>query len=48
MELQKGDVVSTYADINKIKNWINFTPTTDIEEGVKIFCKWYEEIYLKI
>ncbi len=48
LELQKGDVVSTFADINKIKDWINFSPTTNIEDGVNKFCEWYKKIYVKI
>ena len=32
--MQPGDVKSTYADINKIKDWINFSPKTSLTEGI--------------
>jgi UDP-glucuronate 4-epimerase len=41
--MQDGDVVSTYADINKIKNYCGFVPLTSIEKGMKNFVEWYKE-----
>ena len=43
--LQDGDVISTYAELSNIKNWIDFQPSTSIEDGVEHFCKWYMEYY---
>ena len=42
---QKGDVDITNADIDKIKKWSGYKPTTTIEAGVKKFVKWYKEYY---
>tara|TARA_A100001035_G_scaffold279449_1_gene280940 strand:+ start:1328 stop:2371 length:1044 start_codon:yes stop_codon:yes gene_type:complete len=39
--MQLGDVISTYADTTKLQNWIEYSPQTSIEEGVKEFAKWY-------
>ena len=44
-ELPKGDVISTYADTNKLKKWINFKPNTTIEKGMELFLKWYVSYY---
>ncbi len=43
--LQPGDLVSTYADIDKISNWANYTPKTNIEEGIEKFIDWYITYY---
>ena len=43
--LQPGDLVSTYADIDKISNWVNFIPKTNIEEGIEKFIDWYKKYY---
>jgi UDP-glucuronate 4-epimerase len=46
-DLQPGDVVATYADIDDLKQQIGFAPTTPIEEGVRRFVDWYREYYKK-
>ena len=46
-EMQKGDVVSTYANIDSIKNWVGFEPKVNIKEGIGLFVKWYKNYYLK-
>lgn len=43
--LQPGDVVSTSADTSALKEWINFSPLTKLEDGVKHFTNWYIEYY---
>ena len=45
MPLQPGDVISTHADINKLKNWIDFTPKTSLKSGIKKFVEWYKAYY---
>ncbi len=45
MEIQPGDVPATFADIEKAKRLIGFNPTTNIEEGIRAFVKWYKEYY---
>ena len=39
--LQDGDVVSTFADLENIRNWIGFQPSTSIKKGVEEFAKWF-------
>lgn len=43
MPIQPGDVPSTVADISKLRA-MGWEPTTRIEEGVKNFVKWYQEM----
>ena len=43
--LQPGDLIATYASIEKISSWINFIPQTDIEAGVEKFIKWFKDYY---
>lgn len=43
--LQTGDVVSTYADIEDLKNATGFSPETPIKTGIRNFVKWYLECY---
>ena len=43
--MQKGDVRKTAADISKLKEIIGFSPTTNIEDGVKKFLQWYKSYY---
>ena len=45
IEMQPGDVKTTSSDINEIKNWINFTPNTSFESGIKKFANWYKFYY---
>ena len=41
--LQPGDVIETFASTNKLKEWINYKPSTNIEDGVYKFAKWFLE-----
>ena len=43
VEIQKGDVIGTCADITKAKKIIGYNPKTSFEEGIKKFVKWYKE-----
>ncbi|MDP2812428.1 MAG: GDP-mannose 4,6-dehydratase [bacterium] len=45
LPMQAGDVVETFADIDKSKEKLNFLPKTSIEEGIKKFLDWYKEYY---
>ncbi len=45
LPIQKGDVVQTFANTNALKEWINYSPSTSIEEGVDKFINWYKEYY---
>jgi len=41
VEAQPGDVVATYADIEKARTKLGFAPTTSLKEGLQKFVKWY-------
>ncbi len=43
LKMQPGDVKNTEANIEKIKNWVNYKPTTNIDAGMKIFVDWYKK-----
>ncbi len=45
LPLQKGDVLSTFANTKLIESWINFKPNTKIDQGIKLFTKWYLNYY---
>ena len=46
LKMQKGDVVETWAKVDSLKKWIDYSPNTPIEQGVENFLKWYKEYYL--
>ena len=41
MQMQPGDVKQTWADTNQLETVINYTPKTEIIEGVNKFVKWF-------
>ena len=43
--LQPGDVIATEADTQILQKWIQYSPKTSIEVGVKKFAKWFLEFY---
>ena len=43
--LQIGDVKETFADVNKLRDWINFSPDISIEDGINNFVDWYLDFY---
>ena len=46
-EIQPGDVPSTYADVQNLFDYIDFKPSTTIEEGIKVFVDKYLELNSK-
>tara|TARA_B110000008_G_scaffold255409_1_gene272118 strand:+ start:1500 stop:2552 length:1053 start_codon:yes stop_codon:yes gene_type:complete len=42
MPMAKGDVLITYADINKAKMFIGYNPTTSLQNGINKFVSWYK------
>ena len=44
--LPKGDVIATKADTSALKEWINFVPSTTLEEGLEKFLNWFKSYYL--
>jgi len=47
LDLQPGDVVSTYADVDDLIKDVGFKPGTLLETGIKEFVNWYVEYYGK-
>ena len=43
--MQPGDVQATAADTHLLEEWIGFTPSTPIVQGVSRFAEWYREFY---
>ena len=45
LPLQDGDVPATYADVDTLRDWVGFTPATDIRTGIGRFVEWYRSYY---
>ena len=45
LPLQDGDVPATYADVDALRDWVGFTPATDVRTGIGRFVAWYREYY---
>lgn len=43
--IQAGDVTTTYADVEGLKNDFDYSPQTSIEQGIKRFVDWYLSYY---
>jgi UDP-glucuronate 4-epimerase len=42
LDMQLGDVPTTYADISKAKRLLDYNPKVAIEEGITRFFEWYK------
>lgn len=45
MDMQPGDVHSTWADTEDLFKTVGYKPQTSVEEGVQKFVEWYKEYY---
>jgi len=45
VDLQAGDVLATYADVDDLQEAVGFRPRTSIEDGLAQFVAWYREYY---
>lgn len=45
MDMQAGDVVSTYADVSGLMDDFGYKPDTSLDAGVEKFVNWYREFY---
>ncbi len=45
VELQPGDVVATYADVDDLVQDVGFKPETPLVTGIRRFIEWYREYY---
>jgi UDP-glucuronate 4-epimerase len=43
--MQPGDVLATYADVERLARVAGFAPRTPIEEGIGRFVAWYRRYY---
>jgi len=42
LPMQPGDVPATYADTSKLREWVDFAPSTALEHGLTQFKQWYK------
>ena len=47
MDMQDGDVVSTYADTSDLIKDFDYKPDTSLEKGITEFIEWYKDFYFK-
>ena len=47
LPMQAGDVNRTWADVNPLKNIFDYSPKTNVSEGVGKFIVWYKQYYFK-
>ncbi|CAK16111.1 NAD-dependent epimerase [Pseudomonas entomophila] len=45
LPFQPGDVHQTWADVSSLAHWIDFSPSTSLEHGVRAFVGWYRDFY---
>ena len=45
LPLQAGDVPATHADVDALRQWVGFSPATDLRVGVGRFVDWYRGYY---
>ena len=45
MDIQPGDVESTFADVQGLINDFNYKPYTPLDKGVQEFVNWYKNFY---
>jgi UDP-glucuronate 4-epimerase len=45
LPMQKGDVMSTFADIEELSELVGFEPKTELAHGIKKFVSWYRNYY---
>ena len=43
--MQLGDIQATFADIKRLRNWVNFSPETPLNCGILEFASWYKEYF---
>ncbi len=46
LPMQMGDVYKTYADTTELEDYINFKPSTTLDQGIRKFIEWYKCYYL--
>ncbi len=46
--MQPGDVVCTAAKMDLLSSWVDYKPTTSIENGIRVFSEWYLDYFKNI
>ena len=46
LPMQPGDVHATHADTRQLHDWVGFSPSTPLQEGIEKFVAWYKSRYL--
>ncbi len=46
LPMQAGEVIETFADIEKSQKLLNFQPSTPLEKGIPQFIRWFKEYHL--
>ena len=44
-QMQPGDIESTFSDISKIQEWIDYSPNTSFEDGISNFALWFKNYF---
>ena len=47
IKIQKGDMHKTFASTKKIKKFLNYKTSINLNEGIKRFVIWYKNYYYK-
>ena len=45
LDMQPGDVLATYANVDDLIADVDFAPNTSLEVGLEKFVRWYHEFY---
>jgi len=45
LPMQEGDVPATYASTDALREWIGFSPSTPLADGIGRFVAWYRDHY---
>ncbi len=45
LPLQPGDVPETYANVDALIDYVDYSPSTSIEIGIENFVEWYKDYY---
>ena len=45
LPLQSGDVPDTCANVDNLKKYFNYKPSTSVNDGISKFIKWYKNYY---
>ena len=46
VDAQQGDVTLTFADTNQLATYCDYLPKINLDQGVSLFIKWYENYYI--